>query len=96
MKKELPKILWANSVNLAGLFSKSPIKCVFVEEYFDNPYWVNKKQDFSVETIGLWNRDNRYIVFSSIDKQEVENWMNGVKSAHSIIHNVVKWGCLKK
>jgi hypothetical protein len=98
-KKELPEILWANSVNLVGLFSKTPIRCIFNDEYpnIREALWENDKLDFSVSKIGLDLSDiSGLISFSSINREEVEAWTNGVRAAHSLIYNNTKWGTFKK
>lgn len=97
--KNLPQILWANSVNLVGLFSKSPIRCVLRKEYLDinQPIWENRENDFSISQIGLDLSDTGGLIsFSSENKNEVEAWINGVRSAHSLIYNNTKWGTFKK
>jgi hypothetical protein len=69
--------LWGTCVNLSGLYSEKPIR-VFKEESLDSFY--DRAGDFSVPGPGLRaERDGGVIYFASENKEDVEEFIAGVK-----------------
>ena len=83
MKTTMP--LWANSVNLRGLYFKKPVKVTFCECLHN--YW-DTSGNYSIEDKGLIKSDG-CVSFASDDKKEVEIWMEGVLSSFHIIKGVI-------
>lgn len=80
--EKLPKILWAASVNLRGLYSPVPIQCKLDPQRLgDEPYWVDSTGDYVIDNIGYKAiEDAGHISFSSISYDEVRFWIEGARS----------------
>jgi hypothetical protein len=79
-----PKVIYANSFNLSGLYSLSPLKltwCPDSELYFD------KSGDYCVEKVGRIF-DDGCIYFSSPIKEEVDLWTNGALAVLKMISSL--------
>jgi hypothetical protein len=82
--KSKPRVIYANRVNLSGLFFSKPIKCV---ESDDGEWFYSQKYDLVIDEIGLTNTDG-CITFSSENKSEVESWTNG---ARAVMDMLARW-----
>ena len=78
---EQPESIWANSVNLMGLYSSFPIKC-----HINGEVWVDNNE-LEVESLGLVVRRSK-IVYAALQKEDVEIWTLGVLSAFKLLQ---KW-----
>ena len=77
MSKKKPQILWANGVNLRGLWSDKPVKMYYAKSYYDDEdVWYDCIGNLSVEKIGL-DKCAHHITFASEDKSEVATWTQG-------------------
>lgn len=78
----VPRVLYANKVNLSGLYSPEPIKLLLHDEYDteeDEAIWWDEDGDLEVTRVGLV-AEYGYIIFSSDKLEEVRIWTSGVKS----------------
>ena len=82
---ERPESVWANCVNLVGLYSSFPVKC-----HTKGKVWVDD-DSLEVERLGLVVRGNE-IIFAALIKDEVQTWTLGVLSAFKIIQ---KWSSVR-
>jgi hypothetical protein len=81
-KKELPKVVWAATVNLSGCYSSKPIECKLGGYNFsDGDLWWDKSGNIGVR-LGLKKTDG-YTQFASEDKREVELFLMGVEACMS-------------
>ncbi len=88
VKKTEKKILYANRVNLNGLYSSKPIELTYDSELKS---WWSKDGWVGVDKIGL-DKNKGYVVFSSFDENEVVCWTNGVRSWMSILREWCNYG----
>jgi hypothetical protein len=84
--------VWANAVNLAGLYSSDPIKCVpydsaFGEAEDTDEYWGDDGEFCCPNKPGIYDKD-RIIVFVAYERVDVEIWTNGVKA---VMNMVSRW-----
>jgi hypothetical protein len=86
-----PKIIWTAAINLKGLWFSKPLRmkliCSCGEEGYceceEYSYW-DKSGDFDVKDIGLIEKDG-IITYAHPEKEMVELWMSGIKSATKMI-----------
>lgn len=83
--KKLPKVIYANRVNLSGLYSNKPLK-LKLEAHYD---FYSDGEDFCLDTdkIGLVETDG-LVGFSSPNEKEVELWTQG---AIAVMRQIFKW-----
>ena len=76
-KKKVRRVVWSNMVNLAGLYSKTPIQCRLK---LSGKYW-DKSDNYDVSPGEIGISDQRPFSgiarFSSFSKREVELWTLG-------------------
>ena len=77
------KVLWASGINLAGLYSKKPLRCV--KSKSDDDYW-DLSGNFNVCGPGEFNGDG-HIEFASSSKDKTAAWISGVMSAMKMLKN---------
>jgi len=90
--KKYEKSLWANAVNLSGVWFKRPRKVYFNEllkMYFD------KTGDFEIAGPGFRIKDN-FISFASESKEEVATWTKGCRAAMTLLHYWVEYGSMRR
>ena len=77
-KSRMPRVIWANAVNLGGVYSDRPIRMKkHVDEVTgDVTYW-DKIGDFDVNKLGLDRKTWGLTTFASRDKEEVAAWTCG-------------------
>ena len=68
-----PKTIYANRINLSGLYSSKPLPCRWVPE--DKVWWAHDR-DLCVEKLGI-EEVSYCLTFSSASKADVQNWTNG-------------------
>lgn len=76
------KTLYANSVNLGGLYSPLPIAVTFDPE--TNAYWSNDG-NFDIPKIGTTHFEGR-VTFASDKMSEAVAWTIGAKAVMHILH----------
>ena len=88
------KSLWANSINLAGLYSKKPTQVFYnedLEEYYD------RGGNYSISGPGMITSESGGVIsFASESKEEVEIWTLGAKTAMTMMAEWCRWGKLSK
>jgi len=79
------KILYANSVNLVGLYKKTPVKCEYYSKYCSCDgectceYWDRSGNYSCPNKEGSYSTSDNYVVgFVSADKEKVQIWTDGV------------------
>jgi len=82
-RKSLPRIIWANRLNLSGLYSTKPVKCTYDKE---SARWWSKDGDFDVKVLGV-NCFDGYTTCAS-SQRHVEYWTRGVKDT---LHRLRVW-----
>lgn len=81
-----PKVIWANQINLAGLWSPIPERMKW-DELQD--CWWDRNGWFSIPKLGFYTRyDSTIIGFSSENKKEVEIWTRG---ALAVLNRLGNW-----
>ena len=91
--KKLSKddIVYCSAVNLSGLWSKKPLKMVYLDEE-TGTYW-DRSGDFSCPGLGIqaqWG--GGFISFASKNKREVEVWIYGVSASMHLLKNWASFG----
>lgn len=88
-KENLPKVLWAARVNMAGLWSSKPIKVRLDEEMLEQDFdavWYDKEGDFGVDVVGL--EKNEYsTTLSSTSKDEIKQFIAGAEAVLSVLRS---------
>lgn len=84
--KKYPKIIYANRVNLAGLYSKVPLK---LTRQKGHSFYSDSEGDFvlAVSQIGDFSTDGQ-TTFSSPNLKEVELWTRG---ATAVMRQLFNW-----
>lgn len=77
-----PEIVWANAINLSGLYSKEPIRCR-LDDVLDN--WWDRKGEFSVNVLGTHDTGGM-IYFSSEVRNDVVFWTEGAKAVMKMLN----------
>lgn len=77
-------VAWGNSINLSGLYSNVPIRCILHKD--SGNYWC-ADGNFNITKLGSDIRDG-VIRFSSSNRKDVELWTDGVISAMILLR---KW-----
>jgi hypothetical protein len=72
--------IWANCINLSGLYSSLPVKC-----HPKGRNWIDDDGEISVERLGLIVTDKN-ITYSSSRLEDVTTWTLGVLAALKLIH----------
>jgi hypothetical protein len=85
VKKPSPKVVWANGVNSAGLYSNKPIRCAWHESGVSSAYW-DRTGNFDVTRLGL--KKGPMDTFASHDRRDVELWTAG---ARAILDRLREW-----
>jgi len=94
--RPLPKIIWAAAVNLSGLFCLVPMKCSLLPNLlFDPKAFYSCDKDFVLEALGLYKNDG-YIVYASVNKEDVQNWILGARCTLTMIHSWSRYGDMNK
>ena len=70
-----PKVVWANGINLVGLYSSKPVRCVWKEPGDSTGAWWDASGDFDVNRLGF--EFGPMDVFASASKRDVEMWTAG-------------------
>lgn len=89
MKENGQDVVWGNCINLSGLYSTKPIKCIKDNEFehdIDRTIYWDKSGTFDIEVVGL-DKKKGCIKFSSFDKKETEVWTDGAKSILFMLNN---------
>jgi hypothetical protein len=77
-----PKVLYSNMVNMAGLYSRTPVKCFLrrggPDSVYGASYW-DSTGDYDTYKPGLEIRTG-WIKFTSESKREVEAWTEGASA----------------
>ena len=73
--------VWANRLNLAGLYSPFPIKCHIKESI-----WIDE-EELDVERLGLTVKGST-VTYAAESKENVEAWTLGVLATFKLLH---KW-----
>lgn len=84
MKNSTPNIVYFAGLNLSGLWNRKPLKAKWNPEFEE--WWGS---DCSVRKLGLDDRGG-FITFSSINKTEVQIWINGVLSSFRFLKNWIR------
>lgn len=84
--KKYPKVIYANRVNLVGLYSKVPLKLTREQEHH---FYSDSEGDFCLNTdqIGEVLTDGM-MCFSSTNLKEVELWTRG---ATAVMRQLFNW-----
>lgn len=82
-----PKVLYTNLVNLAGLYSKEPVKCFRKNRAFGEGFWYWDKTG-NVQADETHEKDDNIIQFTSPNKKEVELWTKG---ASAVMEMLKRW-----
>ena len=73
-KRTKPKVVWANAINLCGLWSDKPIRM----SVYDWAYgWYNRKNDLDVHKLGVDDGRPGIITFASEKRSDVVLWTKG-------------------
>jgi hypothetical protein len=80
---KMPKIIYANRVNLGGMWGKKPVRMKWDE---DTESWWDSTGDFDARQLGLEDSGG-CITFASESKEEVEAWTQGALSVMKMVHN---------
>lgn len=95
MRKVKNQKIWANAVNLSGLWNKKPMLLKKHHNvYGGTDSWWDKDGDFGVSFIGKDSRRGN-ITFSSTSKKEVEAWTDGVRDTMTMLQNWSEYGAKK-
>ena len=88
-KKKMPKTVWANGVNLRGLWSDKPIKMFCHDsEWGEEPLYYDKLGDIEISSsLGL-DIDQSVITFASVNKKEVQHWTDGALAVVQMLQEV--------
>lgn len=73
-----PEVVYANRVNLVGLYSPKPVKCTLTREFGEHTWW-DREGEFDVHKIGTV-ADSGCITFASLDYEAVVAWTAGAKA----------------
>lgn len=89
--KRKPKRLWANKINLAGLYSTKPVLVVLKTAWQERmwtigTYW-DATGDVDVEKEGEVRKYGS-IIFASRNKKDVQNWTKGILAVNAMLK---KW-----
>ena len=85
-KKKRAKVVWAAAVYSDGiLYKKVPVKCKWFDE---TERWWDRTENLEVAKLGV---DAQYwqVTFASENKDDVKNWIRGVRSVHTVLANKV-------
>lgn len=77
-----PKIVYGNGVNLAGLWSKTPMRLRWNDNLKE---WYDSNGCFSVEKLGTQS-DEDIITYASTNRNDVVTWIKGVQATMRILH----------
>lgn len=85
--KRIPKVVYGNSINLQGVYSKTPVK-MFWYPYLET--WYDRGGNFSVE-LGLHkSKDGCIVTFGSVRRIDVLNWTRGALSTNVLLRNFIE------
>jgi hypothetical protein len=76
-------IIGSAIINLPGIYDSKPIECTRAIESVTGKWW-SRDGNFDVEALGLVERSGR-IVFSSVNKNEVELWLSGARAVMKLL-----------
>lgn len=80
------KVYYGNMINLTGLYSKTPIKCCYINSFLDNVlYDLDGCFSINPNKLGTEIRDG-YIKFTSENELEVEKWTQGALAALKMLN----------
>ena len=80
-----PEEVWAASINLSGLYSKTPMRCLLdINNDNDCVEWWSEDKNFSVRKLGLESARG-YISFASTKKKDVVIFIDGVKATMKLM-----------
>jgi hypothetical protein len=82
--KKKSKKLYANMLNLSGLYSNKPVMLTFDSE---SDRWWDKDGNFEATKVGTESACG-YVKFTSESRREVECWTNGVLAS---MERLVEW-----
>jgi hypothetical protein len=83
---ETKKPIWSAGINLAGVWSKTPIKMYWHDA---SDAWWDDSADLFIRKLGLCKKDG-IITFSSYKKRDVEIFLMGIKALHTRIKRLVQ------
>lgn len=84
MKLNKKNVIYANRINLTGLFYHEPIECIYDEK---GEFYYSNKFDFVIDQSGEVIRDGS-IDFASKNRSEVGHWTKGALAALKMLQ---KW-----
>jgi hypothetical protein len=85
-RKEKPVVMWANRVNLAGLYSDKPVR-VTRDTFFSEAYYYDDAGQFSVYGAGTRVEEGN-CTFASPSKEIAEAWTAGAKA---VMRRLKEW-----
>jgi hypothetical protein len=80
-KTKPPQVVYANMVNLAGLYSNKPMRCKYNEQ-LDS--WWDRFGSLEVRQLGHYSK-SEMIQFSSVSREEVLLWTEGARSVMKLL-----------
>ena len=83
-------VVFGGAVNLTGLYSNIPIKCFWDEKL---EAWLDEEGIFKISEMGLVKEPGR-VIFSSSHKEDVENWILGVRATSLLLRDWAIFDCL--
>ncbi len=86
-----PKVVWSNMVNVSGVYSPKPIRCVWKPNEFSagGAYW-GEGGDYEAGEMGshVSRHWPQCTTFSSRKRNEVEVWTIGARAAMLLIRSI--------
>ena len=83
---KLPKVVWANRVNLQGLVYGKPVKCRLDRSYGANRWW-DSSGNFDVASLGT-SFDEGMTTFASTNEKLVQKWTEGAQAVMALLQHI--------
>jgi len=90
-RRAKPKVVFANAINLQGLYSSTPVKCTIPRKYADGKWW-SADGEFDVVQLGTYQEMEGVTVYAAIEQSRVEAWTEGAKAVLALLHRLAESG----